>query len=137
MFGKVLKIFGGAFLAIIIIIAGLWAFLSSSTADTEALADQFVQHLSEEKIAPAYALLHKNLKRKMTAEQFKQLVYRGQLHTVTMVNWTGMAVNDGVESVSGEGTTASGVEVEVEIKATDIDNDDTLGILAFDFEQAD
>lgn len=134
MFGKILKVLGGIFLALVVVIGGLVYFGVHITKDSRALATEFVEHLSANEVEPAYALLHTNLRKKYSLSDFREQVERGGLNTIKEVKWSGFEIKDGLEITTGTGETVRGEKLTAAITVTKIENNDTPGILGYDFQ---
>ncbi len=131
---KKFLMFLGAFVCLL---ACLFGFLYLKSGAARELGTSFVGHLSKNELGPAYSMLHKNLKRTLSYEQFTRLVADGHLDKLTMVHWTGFEMKNGITTLKGDAATSSGGDGSARIKVTSLENDGVPAILGFKFGQAD
>ncbi len=114
-----------------LLFAGFFGYTYTTTSVARSMGSEFVQHTHAQQFDEAYAMLHKNLKAKLSRADFEKLVKKGRVDEVSSVSWNKWEFDNGVKTVTG--TNPAG-DTEVRIRVTEIENDNKPGILLFDFE---
>jgi len=124
-------------LVIIVLFGAVFGYAYMATGEARQLGNEFVEHLSKNETSQAYSLLHKNLKAKISYDQFVNMVQVAHLNNITMVRWHSFKIKNGIQTISGDATAQSGDEAKARIKVTALENDGAPGILAFKFDASD
>lgn len=139
MVKKLLKFLFAGVVVCLLFLAAVLAYSYYATRDTRAMGDTFVEHIQKHELDKAYGMLHANLQKKVSLADFKNLIEKGNINTVSKVDWTQWNKGGGLEKVEGTSTSdvGGGIDVAVEITVTDIENGGKPGILAFNFQQVE
>jgi len=132
----------------ILIIGGGLGYIYSSTGEVRAYSSTFVGHISKNEFVQAYAMLHSNLREKISLDDFTRQITDNKVNTLVGVTWTGFSIkkNDSwkgfwkpdvmpyyVQSARGYITLKSGLQAKVNVKVAKLSPDVAYSIVYYHF----